>query len=190
MTAPRMRAIVQRSFGGPGEVLVRVRAAGVNPIDCAARAGEDFAAAAGEVDVVLNLVGGPYIAEAGRRRAGPAGRAGRGGQAPATIDGVPGRLGWTMIEFVLEHADLARVRFAHSPVRELAASLRVLQDHRRRPMHEDWLASVRPRLAGLRLDLPLALAPPGRYLPSFLFPVPAEPRPTLADERCEVDQPW
>jgi NADPH:quinone reductase-like Zn-dependent oxidoreductase len=53
--AARMRAIVQRSFGGPealqpgevdrpvprpGEVFVRVRAAGVNPIDGAARAGQ------------------------------------------------------------------------------------------------------------------------------------------------------
>jgi NADPH:quinone reductase-like Zn-dependent oxidoreductase len=51
----RMRAIVQRSFGGPevlqlsqvdrpapdrSEMLVRVHAAGVNPIDCAARAGQ------------------------------------------------------------------------------------------------------------------------------------------------------
>jgi NADPH:quinone reductase-like Zn-dependent oxidoreductase len=51
----RMRAIVQRSFGGPevlqlsevdrpaldhSQVLVRVHAAGVNPIDCAARAGQ------------------------------------------------------------------------------------------------------------------------------------------------------
>jgi NADPH:quinone reductase-like Zn-dependent oxidoreductase len=51
----RMRAVVQRSFGGPevlqlsevdrpapdhSQVLVRVHAAGVNPIDCAARAGQ------------------------------------------------------------------------------------------------------------------------------------------------------
>ena len=33
-----------------------------------------------------------------------------------------------MIEIVLAHSDLARVRFAHSPVWELVASLRVLQD--------------------------------------------------------------
>jgi hypothetical protein len=33
-----------------------------------------------------------------------------------------------MIEIVLAHSDLARVRFAHSPIEELVASLRVLQD--------------------------------------------------------------
>ena len=40
-----------------------------------------------------------------------------------------------MIELVLDHSDLARVRFAHSPVRELATSLLVLQDPSRRVMH-------------------------------------------------------
>ena len=33
-----------------------------------------------------------------------------------------------MIEIVLVHSDLARLRFAHSPIEELVASLRVLQD--------------------------------------------------------------
>jgi hypothetical protein len=53
-----------------------------------------------------------------------------------------------MIELVLAHADLARVRFAHSPIHELAASLLVLQDPSRRPMYGDWLSLVRPRLDG------------------------------------------
>lgn len=87
-----------------------------------------------------------------------------------------------MIELVLAHTDLARVRFAHSPIHELVASLLVLQDPSRRPMYDGWLSSVRPRLAGLRLELLIALTPPGRYLPGFLFPAPTVPRPTLADE--------
>lgn len=87
-----------------------------------------------------------------------------------------------MIELVLAHADLARVRFAHSPIHELVASLLVLQDPRHRPMYDGWLASVRPRLGDLQLELLTGLAPPGRYLPAFLFPPPAVPRPTLADE--------
>jgi hypothetical protein len=80
-----------------------------------------------------------------------------------------------MIEIVLAHSDLARVRFAHSPVEELVASLRVLQDSGRQPMYGRWLSAVRPRLGGLRLELLTALAPTGRYLPDFLFPPPTEP---------------
>jgi len=107
-----------------------------------------------------------------------------------------------MIELVLAHADLARVRFAHSPIHELVASLLVLQDPSRRLMYDGWLSSVEPRLDGLPLELLTALAPPGRYLPVFLFPAPAVPRPTLADEleavvasppavvRAELDTVW
>jgi DNA-binding transcriptional ArsR family regulator len=87
-----------------------------------------------------------------------------------------------MIELVLAHADLARVRFAHSPIHELVASLLVLQDPSRRPMYDGWLASVRPRLGDLQLELLTALAPTGRYLPAFLFPPPSVPRPAFADE--------
>jgi hypothetical protein len=107
-----------------------------------------------------------------------------------------------MIELVLAHADLARVRFAHSPIHELVASLLVLQDPSRRLMYDGWLSSVEPRLDGLPLELLTALAPPGRYLPVFLFPAPAVPRPRLADEleavvasppavvRAELDKVW
>jgi hypothetical protein len=87
-----------------------------------------------------------------------------------------------MIELVLAHADLARVRFAHSPIHELLGSLLVLQDPSRRSMYGDWLSSVRPQLGGLRLELLTALAPTGRYLPAFLFPPPSVPRPAFADE--------
>jgi DNA-binding transcriptional ArsR family regulator len=87
-----------------------------------------------------------------------------------------------MIEIVLEHSDLARVRFAHSPVEELVASLRVLQDPDRQPMYGRWLSAVRPRLGGLRLELLTALAPTGRYLPDFLLPSPTQPWGVLAEE--------
>ncbi|HEV2870958.1 MAG TPA: transcriptional regulator, partial [Actinomycetota bacterium] len=69
-----------------------------------------------------------------------------------------------MIEIVLAHSDLARVRFAHSPIEELVASLRVLQDPARQPMYGRWLSAARPRLDGLRLELLTALTPTGRYL--------------------------
>jgi DNA-binding transcriptional ArsR family regulator len=87
-----------------------------------------------------------------------------------------------MIEIVLAHTDLARVRFAHSPVNELVASLRVLQDPRRQPMYRTWLSAVQGQLGGLGLELLAALAPTGRYLPAFLLPPPTEPWGVLADE--------
>jgi DNA-binding transcriptional ArsR family regulator len=91
-----------------------------------------------------------------------------------------------MIELVLDHADLVRVRFAHSPIREAVTSLLVLQDPRRQPMYGRWLSTVRPQLGGLELELLVALAPAGRYLPSFLLPAPARPWPVLADELAAV----
>jgi DNA-binding transcriptional ArsR family regulator len=88
-----------------------------------------------------------------------------------------------MIELVLDHTDLARVRFAHSPVRELVTSLLVLQDPSRRVMHGRWLATVRLRLGGMRLELLTALAPAsGRNLPQFLLPAVTRPWPALTEE--------
>jgi hypothetical protein len=91
-----------------------------------------------------------------------------------------------MIEIVLAHSDLARVRFAHSPVNELVASLRVLQDPSRQPMYGRWLSAARRRLDGLRLELLAALAPTGRYLPAFLLPPPTQPWGVLAEELEQV----
>jgi DNA-binding transcriptional ArsR family regulator len=91
-----------------------------------------------------------------------------------------------MIEIVLANTDLARVRFAHSPVQELVASLRVLHDPGRQYMFGRWLSAVQERLRGLRLDLLTALAPTGRYLPAFLLPPPTEPWPALADQLAAV----
>jgi Bacterial regulatory protein, arsR family/Family of unknown function (DUF5937) len=87
-----------------------------------------------------------------------------------------------MIEMVLAHVDLARVRFAHSPARELVASLLVLQDPARQPMHGRWLLAARRRLDGVELELLTALVPPGRYLPSFLVPASTRPWVTLAED--------
>jgi DNA-binding transcriptional ArsR family regulator len=91
-----------------------------------------------------------------------------------------------MIEIVLAHTDLARVRFAHSPVQELVASLRVLQDPGRQHMYGRWMAAVQGRLRGLRLDLLTALAPTGRCPPAFLLPPPAGPWPVLAEQLAAI----
>jgi Helix-turn-helix domain/Family of unknown function (DUF5937) len=92
----------------------------------------------------------------------------------------------SMIDMVLAHSDLARMRFAHSPVFELVVSLRVLQDPGRQLMYGRWLSATRRRLDGLRLELLFALAPTGRYLPAFLFPPPTQPWGVLDQELEQV----
>jgi len=91
-----------------------------------------------------------------------------------------------MIEIALAHSDLARVRFAHSPIEELVASLRVLQDPARQLMYGPWVSTARPRLGGVRLELLTALAPTGRFLPAFLFPPPTQPWGVLTEELAQV----
>src|SRR6266511_2711642 len=102
---------------------------------------------------------------------------------------MPG-LGCLMIEIVLANTDLARVRFAHSPVTELVASFRVLHDPSRDIMYGTWLSAVRGQLGGLRLELLTALAPTGRFLPDFLLSPPTEPWGVLADEQVAVEPVW
>src|SRR6266498_1341476 len=54
-----------------------------------------------------------------------------------------------MIEMALAHIDLARLRFAHSPIGEIVASLRVLQERSRQHMYDKWISAVRCQLGGL-----------------------------------------
>jgi DNA-binding transcriptional ArsR family regulator len=92
-------------------------------------------------------------------------------------------LGWSMIQIVLGHTDLARIRFASSPIAELVASLRVLDDPARRGMYGPWLSAVNGRLGGVNVRLVATLAGAGgRLLPDFLLPPPAGSRGVLADE--------
>jgi DNA-binding transcriptional ArsR family regulator len=91
-----------------------------------------------------------------------------------------------VIEIDMAHTDLAQLRFAHSPVRELVASLRVLHDRDRRQMYGAWLAKVRGRLGGLRLDLLTALAPSAPYSLDFAAPSSTRPWGVLEDELAVV----
>ena len=87
-----------------------------------------------------------------------------------------------MIELVLAHADLARVRFAHSPLRELVASLRTLRDSQRRHVYRRWLTAVAGKLDGVDMPLLEALAPIGPHMYSFLAPHLHSTAPLLKDE--------
>ena len=87
-----------------------------------------------------------------------------------------------MIEMVLAHADLAQMRFAHSPVRELVASIRALQSPQASDVYGPWLSDVEGRLGGVSLDLLTALAPAGPSMPSFVMPRPTKPWTDINDE--------
>ncbi|MFI7442296.1 DUF5937 family protein [Nonomuraea indica] len=88
--------------------------------------------------------------------------------------------------WVMRPEDVARIRFAFSPMWELVASLRTLRDPARQSVHLPWIKAVRPRLAGLDLAELLALVPPSGYLPDFLTPPPETPLPDFAEELDRV----
>ncbi|TYB61019.1 winged helix-turn-helix transcriptional regulator [Nonomuraea sp. PA05] len=90
------------------------------------------------------------------------------------------------ITWVLRPEDVARIRFAFSPMWELVASLRTLQQPARQSIHLPWLKAVRPRLAGLDLTELLALVPPTGYLADFITPPPDTPMPDFAAELDRV----
>ncbi|MEV0615868.1 DUF5937 family protein [Nonomuraea sp. NPDC050404] len=90
------------------------------------------------------------------------------------------------ITWVLRPEDVARIRFAFSPMWELVASLRTLQQPARQSIHLPWLKAVRPRLAGLDLAELFALVPPSGYLADFITPPPDTPMPDFAAELDRV----
>jgi DNA-binding transcriptional ArsR family regulator len=83
--------------------------------------------------------------------------------------------------------DLGRVRFAISPLFEIAASLDVLRDPARHAMHAPWVAEARERLEGVDLALLEAVVPRvTRFRPDFVHPPPERPRPGFASELARV----
>jgi DNA-binding transcriptional ArsR family regulator len=87
-----------------------------------------------------------------------------------------------VIELLCESADLARIRFARSPMQELMASMRIGGRVDRLQMHLPWARSVRGSVAGLRLDLLGPLQSDPRYMPDFLTPSPERTDTKFTDE--------
>ncbi|MFF3176718.1 ArsR/SmtB family transcription factor [Streptomyces sp. NPDC057900] len=85
-------------------------------------------------------------------------------------------------------SDLAQVRFAVSPMWEIAPSFRLLVSGSTHPVHRTWADQVRPRLlaAGLDRGWLSELIPPTGYVPDFLNPAPAAPAPTAESERDAI----
>ncbi|WP_419993525.1 DUF5937 family protein [Streptomyces boninensis] len=99
-----------------------------------------------------------------------------------------------MIEIEFDAEDVARTRFALSPLWEAVASVRVLKGADEHGMHRVWAEQVSPRLAAADADLrplfDLVPVPPNpRWagaLPGFICPPPTTPLPSLAVELATV----
>lgn len=96
-------------------------------------------------------------------------------------------LEWSMLRLAFARPDLARVRFAHSPLTEAVLSAITLTRPELFAEYATWRAAVAPAVARLRLTtLPALLAGPHHHYPDFLTPIPVVPRPRLADELALV----
>nr|WP_033220250.1 DUF5937 family protein [Kitasatospora phosalacinea] len=85
--------------------------------------------------------------------------------------------------------DVARIRFAVSPMWQLTTGYRLSASGAADPVHRRWLAQVRPRAAAAGLDRGwlAELVPPGAgYVPDFLNPAPAGPAPALDEELAAI----
>ncbi|MCP9211484.1 ArsR/SmtB family transcription factor [Streptomyces sp. NEAU-Y11] len=91
-----------------------------------------------------------------------------------------------MIEIELGVDDLARVRFAISPLQETCHSLWALRDPGDFPLHMRWMRLVRNRLPALDGELLLALVSERRWLPDFITPRPQSRVPEMAEELAVV----
>ena len=87
-----------------------------------------------------------------------------------------------MIEYTFGPEDLARTRFAISPMWETAAAIRALRDPSVASLHLPWVKKIRPHLKDLDLSLPLALLPRTGYIADFLTPPPISPLMSFEDE--------
>ncbi len=86
------------------------------------------------------------------------------------------------IEYELAGADLGEVRFALSPMNELALSLRTWRQPGRFPLQLRWLQLTEQARAGLDREMLHALTNDVMWSPDFLTPRPWSPLTRFADE--------
>ena len=87
-----------------------------------------------------------------------------------------------MVRFVFTVEDLARTRFAISPMWELERSLMALRDPSTAALHLPWLRSLSGRLGGIELEPAVALIPTSGFSPDFITPPPAGPVGSVEDD--------
>jgi DNA-binding transcriptional ArsR family regulator len=91
-----------------------------------------------------------------------------------------------VIEWEFTPHDVARIRFAFSPLFELVMSLIVLRAPASHALHLPWVRATRPLAAGLDLCELFALVPARGDTADFLAPPPASPLPDFAEELAAV----
>jgi DNA-binding transcriptional ArsR family regulator len=91
-----------------------------------------------------------------------------------------------VIRFVFSVPDLARTRFAISPMWEAIRSLVALRDPSTAALHLPWLRSLSGRLGGIPLESVVALIPPRGYTPDFITPPPVGPLGRIDDDLTAV----
>jgi DNA-binding transcriptional ArsR family regulator len=87
-----------------------------------------------------------------------------------------------VIEWSFTPNDVARIRFAFSPLFELVMSLIVLRAPASHALHLPWVRATRPLVAGLDLSELFALVPVHGPTADFLAPPPASPLPDFNEE--------
>lgn len=87
-----------------------------------------------------------------------------------------------MVRYEFELDDLARTRFAISPMWETAAAIRALRNPSLISLHLPWVKRIRSWIKELDLSLALALLPRRGYMADFLTPPPSTPLADFDDE--------
>jgi DNA-binding transcriptional ArsR family regulator len=87
-----------------------------------------------------------------------------------------------MVVFEFDAEDLARTRFAISPIWELCTSLRMLRDAEMAAMHIPWVRDAMPVARAMDLRAALAMLSPRGYSPDFMTPPPSGPVARIEDE--------
>ncbi|WP_460666697.1 ArsR/SmtB family transcription factor [Kribbella swartbergensis] len=91
-----------------------------------------------------------------------------------------------MIRLRMTLADLRQMRFAYSPLTEVAESLYMLSSRCLRPLHRDWFESVRGSLGAVDMQLLLAVVPAGPNIANFLFGGAVDPQTTIGQQLRHV----
>src|SRR5262249_55148388 len=79
-------------------------------------------------------------------------------------------------------ADLARTRFAFSPLAEVAESLYMLNSGAAHPLHRSWFDRVQPGLDHVDLELLHAVVPARPLIADFLFAGAPDPTTTIEQQ--------